>query len=130
MVVFTTAMGLWAGARIDRRRAHRAPPHRHGDARGIGEHAQQLVRARRRRPDAPHAGTAAARGPRSIPGPRSRSPSSPASFAVPILAVAINPLTALLGAIAHAIYVLVYTPLKRISPWALEVGAIPARFRR
>src|SRR5206468_11104713 len=38
---------------------------------------------------------------------------------------AINPLTALLGAIAHATYVLVYTPLKKISPWALEIGAIP-----
>jgi protoheme IX farnesyltransferase len=46
-------------------------------------------------------------------------------FAIPILAITINPLTALLGAIAHATYVLVYTPLKRISPWALEVGAIP-----
>lgn len=46
-------------------------------------------------------------------------------FAVPILALAINPLTALLGAIAHATYVLVYTPLKKVSPWALEVGAIP-----
>jgi len=46
-------------------------------------------------------------------------------FAIPILAIAINPLTALLGAIAHATYALVYTPLKRISPWALEVGAIP-----
>jgi len=46
-------------------------------------------------------------------------------FAIPILALAVNPLTALLGAIAHATYVLVYTPLKRISPWALEVGAIP-----
>lgn len=47
------------------------------------------------------------------------------AFAIPILALAINPLTALLGAVAHATYVLVYTPLKRISPWALEVGAIP-----
>ncbi len=47
------------------------------------------------------------------------------AFAIPILALAINPLTALLGAIAHATYILVYTPLKRISPWALEVGAIP-----
>lgn len=46
-------------------------------------------------------------------------------FAVPLLAIAINPLTALLGALAHAIYVLVYTPLKRVTPWALEVGAIP-----
>jgi protoheme IX farnesyltransferase len=46
-------------------------------------------------------------------------------FAIPILSLAINPLTALLGAIAHATYVLIYTPLKKISPWALEVGAIP-----
>jgi protoheme IX farnesyltransferase len=45
--------------------------------------------------------------------------------AIPILALSINPLTALLGAIAHATYVLVYTPLKKLSPWALEVGAIP-----
>ena len=48
-----------------------------------------------------------------------------AAFAIPILSFAINPLTALLGAIAHATYVLVYTPLKKVSPWALEVGAIP-----
>ena len=47
------------------------------------------------------------------------------AFAIPILALAINPLTALLGAIAHASYVLVYTPLKRVSPLALEVGAVP-----
>ena len=47
------------------------------------------------------------------------------ALAIPVLAVAINPLTALLGAIAHATYVLVYTPLKKVSPWALEVGAIP-----
>jgi protoheme IX farnesyltransferase len=48
-----------------------------------------------------------------------------AVVAIPILALAINPLTALLGAIAHATYVLVYTPLKKVSPWALEIGAIP-----
>lgn len=47
------------------------------------------------------------------------------TFAVPILAISINPLTAFLGALAHAIYVLVYTPLKRVTPWALEIGAIP-----
>ena len=46
-------------------------------------------------------------------------------FAIPLLAVAINPLTALLGMIAHATYVLAYTPLKRVTPFALEVGAIP-----
>lgn len=46
-------------------------------------------------------------------------------FAVPLLAVGISPKVALLGAIAHAVYVLVYTPLKRVTPWALEIGAIP-----
>jgi protoheme IX farnesyltransferase len=46
-------------------------------------------------------------------------------IAIPILALLVNPLTALLGAIAHTTYVLVYTPLKKISPWALEIGAIP-----
>jgi len=47
------------------------------------------------------------------------------SFAIPALALVANPLTALLGAIAHLSYVLVYTPLKRVSPRALEVGALP-----
>lgn len=46
-------------------------------------------------------------------------------YAIPLLAIAANPLTALLGAIAHVVYVLVYTPLKRMSPLALEVGAVP-----
>jgi len=46
-------------------------------------------------------------------------------FAIPLLALAINPLTALLGAIAHTSYVWAYTPLKRVTPLALEVGAIP-----
>jgi protoheme IX farnesyltransferase len=46
-------------------------------------------------------------------------------FAIGLLALAVNPLTALLGAVAHTTYVLVYTPLKKISPWALEIGAIP-----
>lgn len=47
------------------------------------------------------------------------------AFAVPLLALGLDPLTALLGAIAHATYVWVYTPLKRSTPLALEVGAIP-----
>lgn len=47
------------------------------------------------------------------------------AFAIPILAIAVNPLTALLGAVAHALYVLVYTPLKRVTPRALEIGAVP-----
>ena len=46
-------------------------------------------------------------------------------FSIPILALAVNPLTAFLGAIAHTTYVWAYTPLKRVTPLALEVGAIP-----
>ena len=38
---------------------------------------------------------------------------------------AANPLTALLGAVAFFSYVFVYTPMKRISPLALFVGAVP-----
>jgi len=45
--------------------------------------------------------------------------------AVPLLAVAVNPLTGLLGAVALLSYVLVYTPMKQISPAALLVGAVP-----
>lgn len=36
-----------------------------------------------------------------------------------------NPLTFTLGAIALVSYVLVYTPLKRVTPWALHIGAVP-----
>lgn len=36
-----------------------------------------------------------------------------------------NPLTALLGLLAAAVYIFAYTPLKRVSPWATVVGAIP-----
>jgi heme o synthase len=42
-----------------------------------------------------------------------------------MLAVLVNPLTALLAAVALFSYVLVYTPLKRVTPFALHVGAIP-----
>lgn len=41
------------------------------------------------------------------------------------LALAVNLLTALLGAVAIAGYVFVYTPLKRISSLATVIGAIP-----
>ena len=37
----------------------------------------------------------------------------------------LNPLSGLLGALALLIYTSLYTPLKRISPWAVYVGAIP-----
>jgi protoheme IX farnesyltransferase len=36
-----------------------------------------------------------------------------------------NPLTGLLSLLAAAVYIFAYTPLKRVSPWATVVGAIP-----
>jgi heme o synthase len=44
---------------------------------------------------------------------------------LPILALLVNALTALIGAIALVSYVCAYTPLKRISPLAVWVGAVP-----
>lgn len=41
------------------------------------------------------------------------------------LALAVNLLTSLLGILAWASYVLVYTPMKRFTPWCTIVGAIP-----
>jgi len=37
----------------------------------------------------------------------------------------VHPLTGALGVGALAIYAFVYTPLKRVTPWALAVGALP-----
>ena len=45
--------------------------------------------------------------------------------ALPCIYLATNALTALLGLTALGTYVLAYTPLKRVSPRALEVGGIP-----
>lgn len=45
--------------------------------------------------------------------------------AVPLLAMAVNRLTAFLGFIAFASYVFVYTPLKARTPAAMVVGALP-----
>jgi protoheme IX farnesyltransferase len=41
------------------------------------------------------------------------------------LLLLINPPSALLGLLAYVLYVFAYTPMKRISPWAVFVGAIP-----
>lgn len=41
------------------------------------------------------------------------------------LLFAVNPLTALLGALTHACYVFIYTPLKRLTVLNTLVGAIP-----
>jgi len=46
-------------------------------------------------------------------------------FAIPVLALAANPLTALLALVALVSYAFVYTPMKRWSTAALFVGAIP-----
>lgn len=46
-------------------------------------------------------------------------------LSLPVLALAANLLTAWLGALALAGYVWIYTPLKRLTPAALYVGAIP-----
>lgn len=47
------------------------------------------------------------------------------SAGVLTLALAINTLTALLGAVAIAIYAFVYTPMKRVSHVSLLIGAVP-----
>lgn len=47
------------------------------------------------------------------------------AFALPVLALVANPLTALLAFVALVTYVLVYTPMKKRSTLALFVGAIP-----
>lgn len=47
------------------------------------------------------------------------------AVSLPMLALAANPLTAVLGAIALLSYVLLYTPLKRRSPLAMFVGTVP-----
>lgn len=46
-------------------------------------------------------------------------------FSIPILAIGTNLVTALLGVLAHLLYVLAYTPMKQRSHWALFVGAVP-----
>lgn len=48
-----------------------------------------------------------------------------AAFSIPTLALSANLLTAFLGLLAFLSYVGVYTPLKRRSPHAMLVGAIP-----
>lgn len=42
-----------------------------------------------------------------------------------LLYVFVNPLSAILSVIALLLYVFAYTPMKRISPWAVFVGAFP-----
>jgi len=46
-------------------------------------------------------------------------------ISLPVLWLGANPLTAVLGVMAHAGYVLVYTPMKRTSMWATVIGGVP-----
>lgn len=47
------------------------------------------------------------------------------TFAVPVLWLAVNPMTGFLGLVALLSYVAIYTPMKQWTPTALFVGAIP-----
>ncbi|MCA9573123.1 MAG: protoheme IX farnesyltransferase, partial [Myxococcales bacterium] len=47
------------------------------------------------------------------------------SVAVPLMMLAVNPLSGMLAVAALGIYVAVYTPLKTMTPAALIVGAVP-----
>ncbi|MCB9170379.1 MAG: protoheme IX farnesyltransferase [Flavobacteriales bacterium] len=47
---------------------------------------------------------------------------------VALLWAAFGPLTAILGMLSLVIYVALYTPLKRHTPWAVLVGAFPGAF--
>lgn len=42
-----------------------------------------------------------------------------------LLFIFVNPLSAILSVIALLLYVFAYTPLKRVTPWAVFVGAFP-----
>jgi heme o synthase len=42
-----------------------------------------------------------------------------------ILWIFINPMSGLLGALAMALYAVVYTPMKRVTPFAVFIGAFP-----
>jgi protoheme IX farnesyltransferase len=46
-------------------------------------------------------------------------------LALPTLYFFVNPLTSGVGLVSLATYLLIYTPLKRLSSWSLWVGAIP-----
>ena len=48
-----------------------------------------------------------------------------AALSIPVLSVGTNPLTAMLGLLAIVSYVLVYTPMKTRSAWAVAAGAVP-----
>jgi protoheme IX farnesyltransferase len=124
MVVFTTAMGLWlAPGPLAPARAAAILAFTTllvGSANALNSFLERDVDARMHRTR--H---------RPIPSGRIDAWSALAlglaagAFAVPALALVANPLTAAVGLAAWVLYVVVYTPLKRVTPWALEIGAIP-----
>jgi protoheme IX farnesyltransferase len=124
MVVFTTAMGMWlAPGRLALPRAVAIlffTALLVGSANVLNSFLERDVDGRMRRTR--H---------RPIPSGRIDPWSAFAlglgcgAFAVPGLALSANPLTAGIGLAAWVLYVGVYTPLKRITPWALEIGTIP-----
>ncbi len=68
---------------------------------------------------------------RPLPAKR-LSPTAALTFGLTIGALSValcwffaNPLTAIVGFLSLFSYVCIYTPLKRITPWALVIGAIP-----
>ncbi len=44
---------------------------------------------------------------------------------IAVLTIFMNPMSGILGALALVLYTLVYTPLKRVTPFAVFVGALP-----
>lgn len=48
-----------------------------------------------------------------------------AAFSLPVLTAGTNLLTGVLGAVALVTYVLVYTPMKSRTHWAMQLGAVP-----
>jgi protoheme IX farnesyltransferase len=62
---------------------------------------------------------------RPLPTQRLEPKTALSTVALTSLSLTTNTLTVALGGVALVSYVLVYTPLKRISPWALPVGAVP-----
>jgi protoheme IX farnesyltransferase len=59
------------------------------------------------------------------PGVALASGSFLAALSLTTLALVTNPLTTILGASALISYAAIYTPLKRLTPWSVIVGAIP-----
>lgn len=126
MVLITTAGGLWLGQRHSPVSAAIWASALLGTALIVGG-ANALNMVLERDTDARMRRTA------NRPLPAGRLPVRTALFvgvalsvvSVPILAIGVNPTTALLAVLANLLYVLGYTPLKRRTHWALQVGAIP-----